>query len=717
MISRRTLLASTAAGLIGPLSHRPARAQSVPAGGRDYWNDWPAYIAARVNEARQQRKAALAGVRDESQARSRMESIQTRLWDLIGGRLEKTPLNPRVVGTIDRGQYRIEKVIFESQPQFFVTANLYVPAGRPPFPGIITPLGHAGNGKAYRSYQHLFQMLARQGYMVLAYDPIGQGERQYYLDPRTGMSKYGPTGEHDQAGRPLLLLGSSIARYRVWDGIRAVDYLLSRPEVDAERVGCTGHSGGGTLTMYLCALEPRLRAAVEVEGNSENFAGPRFDAPGPYADAEQNVIGGLAVGIDRGDLLAAFAPKPLLLCYSPVDVGTTYTATYEIGTHEILDELKALYTTFGAAERVNLFATTLPHDYDLFLRRAACNWFNRWLGNKPEIADVPAFDESPETDLNCTSTGQVVTSIGGRSVVQVNTDLLRAVSPKTPPTSSRVQDSLRKLLALPTDRTPLNARTLSHASQPGLVIEEIEFQSEPGVRIPGWFLKPERGDRFPVLVHVAENGKDELVEETSPLEQIAAKGFALLLVDLRGIGIGTPRPPTAGPLFFGGEPLEVPYAWAGLTLGKPVLGQRVWDFLRALDYAESRADVDRSRIHALGVGAAGMVALFGAALDSRVRSVMLDHTLASLRSVVESEEYSLKLPWYVVGLLREMDLPDVARALGSRSCWIRNATGPNGQPLNESALRERYGNAANLRFIGEPDSRRPGTLLAWLGQA
>ena len=273
--------------------------------------------------------------------------------------------------------------------------------------------------------------------MVLPFDPFGQGERQQYLDARTGKSLYGPTGEHDQAGRPMLLLGSQFAQYRVWDGIRAVDYLLSRPEVDPERIGCTGQSGGGTMTMYLAALEPRIKVAVESDGNSENVAGPSYAPPGAVDDAEQNMAGSLPEGIDRGDLLLAFAPKPLLILYSRTDAGLTYSPTYVEGTKEVYQEVQAAYKLMGAADKVSLFGSPLPHHYEFFNRREAYRWFNRWLGREEWGTEEAEFDKSAPDALNCTSTGQVLTSLGGRSVVQLNADRLRTLCPVNSPMRHR----------------------------------------------------------------------------------------------------------------------------------------------------------------------------------------------------------------------------------------------------------------------------------------
>ncbi|MGH9325990.1 MAG: alpha/beta hydrolase, partial [Terriglobia bacterium] len=273
MPSRRRFIQTNILGFALSLEGRDAVAARLPSAGatlpasdedkRDYWNDFPRYITAKMNEARGRRHAELRAMRSVADVKARIKKIRSTVWRLIGGPFEKTPLKPQIVGKIDRGAYRIEMVIFESQPGIFVTTNLYLPSQRqPPHPGIILPLGHAENGKAHRSYQYVSQTLARLGYVVLAFDPFGQGERLQYLDPRTGKGFYGPTGEHDEAGRPMLLFGSQFEQYLAWDGIRAVDYLLSRPEVDPERIGCTGQSGGGTMTMYAAGLDPRIKVAV-----------------------------------------------------------------------------------------------------------------------------------------------------------------------------------------------------------------------------------------------------------------------------------------------------------------------------------------------------------------------------------------------------------------------------------------------------------------------
>ncbi|MGB6932898.1 MAG: acetylxylan esterase [Acidobacteriaceae bacterium] len=746
MTTRRDFLAANLIGAAG-LAANPTRmfsesdgVASVPATpnpartDRNFWVDWPGYLTAETNQARNRRLAALASIRTKDQLQERITMVRSKLWELIGGMPEKTPLNPRVKGTLDRGSYRIENIHFESFPKVYVTANLYLPAaGKPPYPAILAPVGHSDNGKAYHYYQHLYQNLARQGYVVLSYDPFGQGERLQYINPKTGRSLYGPTGEHSQAGRPMVLMGESFALYCAWDGIRGLDYLISRPEVDATRLGCTGQSGGGTMTMYLAALEPRLRVAAVSDGNTENVAGPFFDPPGATDDAEQNIVGSLPLGIDRGDMLLAFAPKPLLICYTTHDEGVTYSPVYEEATQEIYRELQRVYGLLGAKDQVGLFASHLPHGLNFFNRIPIYAWFNRWFQNPTVETGEAELDRFPEERLNATSTGQVSTSIGGRSVVQLNTDRARTVFASSPfanasmnQTSARAQvkKELTGLLALPQQRTPLHSRIRSTNPRKTVVIEEIQFESEPGMRVPGWFVRPSSasGPRSTVL-YLTDDGGDDVVAEPGSMDRLLEAGNAVCAITLRGTGLTTPRFPHGGPEYYGGSVhLDERFAWTCLVMGRPVIGQRVWDTLRAVDYLASRPDVDASQIRIMGVGSAGLVAIMAALLDRRVRSVLVDRTLANYMSILESASYSINLAYFVPRILRSFDLPQIAAAMSPRPCWILNGVDANGQILSETSMRNQYtprpiGEAVanrGVRILVKPERDPQESYLEWL---
>ena len=746
MTTRRDFLAANLLAAAG-LAAKPARMFSEKHGpspdsagahasrsDRDFWVDWPAYLTTEMNQARGDRLAELASIRTTAQMQERIAMVRSKMWDLIGGMPEKTPLNPRVTGTLDRGSYRIENIIFESFPNVFVTANLYIPAaGKPPYPAILAPVGHSDNGKAYHYYQHLYQNLARQGYVVLSYDPFGQGERLQYIDPKTGRSLYGPTGEHSQAGRPMVLMGESFALYCAWDGIRGLDYLLTRSEVDATRLGCTGQSGGGTMTMYLAALEPRLKAAAVSDGNTENVAGPFFDPPGATDDAEQNILGSLPLGIDRGDLLLAFAPKPLLVCYTTHDEGVTYSPVYEEATQEMYRELQGAYSLLRAKDRVALYASHLPHGLNFFNRMQIYAWFNRWFKNTNSAIEEAELDQFPENQLNATRTGQVSTSVGGRSVVRLNADRARIVMKRSPfhnasMNASSVRAQLQKevtgMLALPQQRSPLHSRIRSTNPRKNAVIEEIQFESEPGMRVPGWFVRPAlKSESGSTVLYLTDDGGDDVVAEPGSMDHLLAAGHAVCAIDLRGTGLTTPRFPYGGPNYYNGSvQLDERFAWTCLVMGKPVIGQRVWDTLRAIDYLVSRSDVNASQIRIAGVGSSGLAAMMAALLDPRVRSVLVNRTLASYGSILESENYSVNLAYFVPGILRRFDVPQIALALGPRPCWILNAVDPNGQVLSEGAVREKYAanpsdetaSNAGVQILVRRDGDPQQSYLEWL---
>ena len=189
-------------------------------------------LARACLEARRQKIASLT---TPEAVLARKKVVRERILTAIGGLPEKSPLNPRLVGVLERPEYRIEKLVFESQPRFYVTSHLYVPkSGRPPYPAILFPLGHEIDTKARPTWQRMLGTLATRGYVVLTYDPIGQGERIQLYDPDWGESKvFRNNTEHTILGVQCMLIGDNLARYSICDGLQALDYLVSRPEVDS----------------------------------------------------------------------------------------------------------------------------------------------------------------------------------------------------------------------------------------------------------------------------------------------------------------------------------------------------------------------------------------------------------------------------------------------------------------------------------------------------
>ncbi len=231
------------------------------------------YLTAIAERQWKERAEAIAAIRTPAEVARRQAYARSRILESFGGfPEERTALRARIIGAFTREGYRVEKLIYESLPEFYVTANVYVPLqARPPFPAVLLTAGHSGmNGKDLSTTQQIAGSLARRGILALAYDPIGQGERLQYFDPEVGRSlatlsdDRGTTREHMMADWQCRLTGGNFARYEIWDGVRAVDYLLERHDVDPKRIGVTGWSGGGTQAAYLAALEPRLATSASV---------------------------------------------------------------------------------------------------------------------------------------------------------------------------------------------------------------------------------------------------------------------------------------------------------------------------------------------------------------------------------------------------------------------------------------------------------------------
>ena len=199
-----------------------------------------------------------------------LDRIKAEYISLLGPFPEKTPLNPVVTGKIEREDYTVEKVAFESRPGHHVTALLYLPEGKGPFPAILHMPGHSFDAKGRGVYQTIGRFFALNGYVVLQVDPVCQGERCQicqtepvkYSDIYGNPLSQSTTSQHELYNEKLLLLGSTLVAWEAWDNIRSIDYLCGRSEVDITKIGITGLSGGGTQTTYLAPLDSRIKVSV-----------------------------------------------------------------------------------------------------------------------------------------------------------------------------------------------------------------------------------------------------------------------------------------------------------------------------------------------------------------------------------------------------------------------------------------------------------------------
>jgi len=638
----------------------------------------PEHVYRLAQACLEQRRPKIAALTSAEALEARKKYVRERILAALGGLPERSPLNVRKVGVIERENYQIEKLIFESLPRFYVTAHLYLPKkGSQPYPAILFPLGHEFDTKARPTWQLMLGTLASHGYVILTYDPIGQGERVQLYDSDWGESKvFRNNTEHTILGIQCMLIGDNVARYSVWDGMRGLDYLLSRPEVDPRRVACTGNSGGGNMTAFLAALDDRIQVAAPScwitswRGLLETIG---------QQDAEQILIPSLQDGLDHGDFIYAFAPKPYLILSAIRDFFSISA------TRETFEEARAVYGALGAREKLAKVEADAGHDYSKRLRLAAYRWFGRWLKGVEEDVQEEEIELASEAELRCTPTGQVATSLGGESVLTLNQKRVEALGRKLPSLTSQAelrdfqgstQQKVRQALGLKPpheqSRQALPLRTFGVTARPGYRIEKLTYESESGILIPALLFIPDApGTPKPAVVYVNGRGKAAEAAPGQDLEQFVKAGMVALAIDVRGAGetevLESQQAHDVRP-FFG----DYDSAMTALVVGKPLAGMRALDISCGVDLLQSRTEVDSSRIYGFGKGNGAVPLLYAATLDDRIRKVVLEEMLLSYRAITERRIHRQVFENVVPSALRLFDLPDLVAALAPREVWVVN---------------------------------------------
>lgn len=644
---RRSFLASGSAAL----ACQALRAQTTD---RDYAGCLPDYLSSLASEARARRNQRLAAVQTPEDIRSYQAWARSTFTRLAGALPERSPLNIRTVGAFDRQGYRVEKLVYESRPGLFIPANLYLPrTGAAPYPGVLFQMGHSAPGKAYPLYQRCCQGLVQLGYVVLAFDPIGQGERAPQVTPPRS-----PTQDHSFVGHKMLLVGETATGAMLWDAMRSLDVLAAHPQVDPKRLATTGQSGGGTLTMILAAMDERLAAAAVSSGNTENFAVEPFLAPGSSDDAEQDLIGSGPVGFDRWDMLWPMAPKPLLVAVSGHDFFGTYSPNYQRSGREEFARLARAYATLDARNRIEYFEQPLPHGLSYPMRMAIYNWFEKSLKSTARtVEDEPPTNPESEETLRCGKTGNAMRDFAGTSPARLVADRARSIrTPEKP-------GDLRALLGMDPAPAEPKLETRARTRYRNCEVLAVEVQSAKAVWCPAWLFLPKR-DWDRILLIVEPNGRNGAWQEDGLYDQLATAGKAVCVPDIRGVGDLQGRYPPGAVGYARGHSTEEEYAWASLILGRSLLGQRATDIMA---YAQALArEYPRAQVVLAARERMTVPALCAAAMTPQVSRLYLAHALPSWRGVAENENQNCPLPNIVPGALAAADLPQLARSFAPR---------------------------------------------------
>jgi cephalosporin-C deacetylase-like acetyl esterase len=650
------------------------------------------------------RAASVASIRSRGEAEERQIMVRKQILSLIGSLPERTPLNARVLGSMQADGFQIRKVLFDSQPNFPVTALLYLPDGLPAGskrPAILMSPGHSPAGKeGDYSFAAVF---ARNGFIVLSYDPIGQGERLQYPDPaKPGASlATGPTGEHGEASLQPMLIGDTFARYELWDAMRGIDYLAQLLEVNAEHIGALGCSGGGTITAMVGALDTRV-AAIGVACYITSFDA-LLPALGPQ-DGEQSTPHFISSGLDFPDWIELAAPRPYA-------VISTYSDMFPFaGARASVTEARRFYSFFDPANAGTASGRAKP--------------------STPPTPSGPALNCDTTNHIPPTAALQFITGPGGHGALapimeNILSFFMRNLVPGAtdphpilpPPVAGGGRDSNSALAGVPKDAfqvTPtgqvltsypnsetvftLNKKRASKfvpASRPGMTVGGLAasirkvtgaegvprmskssaellatktgalvLSSSAGIDLQGELSVPPGEGRHPaVLLLVPDSIRGDNPIARANLAQfnsLAAAGNVVLAITPR------PSPPGSDDMK---SPILGPFYLLSLRadlVGGTLIGMRVDDVIRATDYLAVRTDVDPSRITAIASGHMGLVLLHAAVLDSRLKHITIDHVLTSYRSLLNAP-LPIGAPEDVVPrVMLRYDIPDLVQSLGTR---------------------------------------------------
>jgi cephalosporin-C deacetylase-like acetyl esterase len=501
------------------------------------------YLACQTETAWREddaRRKTFEGIRDEADLRRLQGELRRKLLEMIGGLPDKkTPLNARLTGRIQMDGFHIEKVIFESLPGVYVPALLYVPDGAGPHPAVLVPCGHSSNGKV--RYQALCQRLVRRGYVAICWDPVGQGERSQFWNAEIGKSRYNLIcAEHAVMGNLAYLAGASLARWEIWDGLRALDYLLSRPEVDPDRINITGTSGGGFQTAHIAAVDERIKVvapscyitALPMRVYNRIFKDPD-------SDPEQDLYGMIANGVDHAGLLLLIYPRPLLVASAVLDFFPIE------GTHKTFREVAEIYAKFHYADRISMVEGYHEHQYSPENQAAAINFLDRF-NRLPARQGLPPVKELDDKSLQCTRTGQVMLDFNdARSLMDVIRDYYTERKHRPAFTLAEMYYGdgypgiknwgVNQYAGAPPEHDQICWQAVGSSRFDGVEIDKYLLCHSRQLEMPLLHIHRSSGNHRQVLLWFGDNGKARAENWSAVMNYIKA-GYDVVSFDFRGLG-------------------------------------------------------------------------------------------------------------------------------------------------------------------------------------
>jgi cephalosporin-C deacetylase-like acetyl esterase len=646
-----------------------------------------AYLSKIGAEQSDRRAQQVAAIQTRDQAERRQREVRKKIIDMIGGLPEfHGPVKFKQFGEVPGDGFRVEKIAYESLPGYFVTADVYVPTtGTGPFPAVIVTPGHGAAGKISNASWAV--NFAHAGIITLAVDAFGQGERLQHYDPELEASRICCSGEHEHANLAAELIGQHIARYFVNDGMRGVDYLIARKDVDRAHIGAFGCSGGGTATAYLGALDPRISVtgtACYITSLKEVMA-----ATGAQ-DAEQTIPDFLEQGLELADWVELAAPRPYAI------ISTTEDMFPYAGAKQSYEEAKRIYGLYGAGDKLQWITGPGGHGNLGPISQQILAFMVRNL--KSDSVMPPTFTPyrpaNPD-DLIVTPTGQVSTSLDSETVESLNRKEAKGRIVTEKPVESkaalsalqeRIRASVRMVAAIVAEPGKAPDVTVGKKDQrDGFIAEALTIHSEPGIDLPAMVLISDRSGAKPAVL-VLEDTPFERVAASPDMQRLAKAGHVVLIIQPRGTSSeasAVPANQAAQQSILG---TSTGMALQAMVVGKSLVGMRSDDAIRAVNWLVSLPDVQPSSITIYGRAAEGMVALHTAALDPRIAHVVVEGALVSYHMALEAPLHRNLSDIILPGVLLKYDTSDLIDAISPRSVEIVNPVDSIGVAARDEAV-------------------------------
>jgi dienelactone hydrolase len=584
-----------------------------------------------------------------------IRSAKNRYQNLIGDALlNKRLSNPVVTGMIREEGYRIEKIVYESYTSHHITANLYVPQGKGPFPAVLLFCGHEDISKATPSYQQTAILFARNGYVVLVVDPVSQSER-YQITDNTGKPlTRGGTTEHTLLNAASNLLGMSTPVDELADNKISLDYLVTRPEVDTKRIGCLGNSGGAMQTIYFAGYDPRIKVTA-----SCSYLATRertLELTGP-ADGCAQMPGEGKEQLEFTDYLLMAAPKPVMILAGRYDFIDYH------GTEKAYDELKKAYTVLGQADKVSIFTYDDGHGISQPKREAAVQWFNRWLKNDNSPVHEKEVSLKTPAQLLVTTTGQVQSAFPGEiSIVQRNLkmyeSLQRARKEETKTKKEHV-DLMRQFVRIHDTGRSVNTEDMGIVKEHGFDFHKKIIRKENEIPLPALVVYPP-GTATKLMIWANDKGKMVTAANDS-LRIFTEQGYIVILCDLRGTGETEDKAEFNDPKYYNREYRN---AMLALHTGRSLVLQRTTDILSVMDMIRQDKQLSALPVELNVSGINSVPALHAAMLNQRISKLYISGGIKTYREIFINPSARDWYSYVVPGMLKYYDIPELESVIG-----------------------------------------------------